>query len=775
MTNQLQQTLDYADSVGFLVDRCLESNDIIGSGFLLAEGKFVTLATLVLPFGVGLEGLKVVFPRTKKECGVESAFFHPHFNRRFSHVTAERAIIKAPDLTLKKHNCVILTLAENLKPISAELVAKINDAYSTGRTSWDKGLSGSLQDIELALVVQTISSAKKTGQLVVSDQRNRPVAKLFFNEGKIFHAQFRHLRKDHAINQMIASKINGFFEFRPSKELDWPALSPNARPTDLVLLEAYRRVDELEKLRAAVGGPDAYLARSKGFLNKNTLPEELHERAGNVWRLLDGLTPNGRLWELVRLDEYDVYKILVALAQEGQIKRITSEGNAYPSNMEATVRLISHLRPVPVSSAAGIDSNTDITCVTLNPKNSFVNPRDGTTVGTIDDTDSWHLIHNAAVLYENIGSPIFRDGQVIGMHCGVLPASRRLESSLGLLQQMLWHGSLMDCLARSKVEAQSQSFVRLAAASLQSSEDVVDHQQLRSIAASEEVAGGAHVAVPAEHHTSVRSLVDGRKPRQKAPVAICSNCGARKASRDEKCPQCGGGPSKGPRVNGALAGRLAAVSLASVLLLALAAAIFWFNLPQPIFAKTDCVVVPESPWLEIAIKQWDSDRKEWSVQPAGKLFHKNELISFEISVMKDCYVYLLYRGSRGDEAGLAYPNNLQAEMIKKRGTTFCYPEAEMQHTEKGMLMTGTSFDGPPGNETIVAVASAKPLLLGNQPRDIQRIFDRGENLLSASEPNLGAEIAKDQLFGAPDDQSKTSNNSAAQGTVYISRFVARHD
>jgi hypothetical protein len=770
MDNKLQQTLDYADSVGFLVDRCLEGNDIIGSGFLLEQEKLVTLATLVLPFGIGLEGLKVVFPRMRKECGVESAFFHPHFNRRFSQTTVERTIVKAPDLTLKKHNCVILTLTEDLKPISPEVIAKINDAYSTNRTSWDKGLSGSLQDIDLALVVQTISNAKKTGQLVVADQRNRPMAKLFFNEGKIFHAQFRHLRKEAAINQLIATKLHGFFEFRPSKELDWPALSPIARGTDMLLLEAYRRLDELEKLRATVGGPDAYVARAKGFLNKNALPEAMHERAGNVWRLLDGLTPNGRLWELVRLDEYDVYQVLVALVQDGQVKRVTVDGNMFPSKMESTVRLISHLRPVPISAETEIAPNIDITCVTINAKNSFVNPRDGTIVGTIDDTDSWHVIHNAPVLYENIGSPIFKDGCVVGMHCGVLPASRRLESSLGLLQQMLWHGSLMECCTRSKVEAQSQSFVRLAAASLQSGEEVAEHLQL--------VADEAAVTpLPAEakEKSKLRPAPDGKKVRAKAPKFTCATCGSSKASKDAKCPKCDVAPIVRAKKASVIGSRIAALSLVGVIVVVIAATAFWFNLPQPMFAKTDCVIVPEKSWLEIGIKQLDVNTKQWNDQPAGKLFHKSEMISFNISVFKDCYVYLLYRGSRGDNAGLIYPNNLQAEMIKKKGSSFAYPEAEMQHTEKGMLMTGTSFDGLPGNEIIVALASNKPLILGNQPRDIERIFERAQSLLSASDSKLGAEISKDQLFGTPDEPNTSNANGTPEATVYVTHFVASHD
>jgi hypothetical protein len=223
----------------------------------------------------------------------------------------------------------------------------------------------------------------------------------------------------------------------------------------------------------------------------------------------------------------------------------------------------------------------------------------------------------------------------------------------------------------------------------------------------------------------------------------------------------------------AVGSRVAALSLVGVIAIVIAAVAFWFNLPQPIFAKTDCVIVPDKSWLDIGIKQLDVKTNQWNDQPNGKVFHKNEMISFNISVFKDCYVYLLYRGSRGDNAGLIYPNKLQDEMEKKKGSSFVYPVAEMRATDKGMLMTGISFDGPKGDETMVALASNKPLILGNQPRDIEKIFERAQSLLAASDSKLGAEISKDQLFGAPEQGS--SDAATSEGTVYVTHFVATHD
>jgi hypothetical protein len=770
--------VEFADSVGFVVDRCLSENDIIGSGFMVEEGKFATLATLVLPYGANFDALKIVFPRVGKEYSIESAYFHPHFNKRFTRQTVERTIVKAPELTVRKHNCAIISLSDNLKELSPDEVAKINDSLSLARTNWDKGLSGTLDEIDLTLVIQTISNARKHGQLVVSDVRNRPIAKLFFSDGKVFHAQFRHLRKENAIYQLVASKVQGFFEFRPSKDPEWPALNPMARPMDMLLLESFRRLDELEKLRSNVGGADSYLGRARGALDQNVLPPDAREKAISVWRLLDGLTPSGRIWELVRFDEYDVFQTLDLLQQTDQIKRVTVDGNLYPSQIDPTLRLVHKIRPLPLSTESGIILEEEVHAITLNMNNAFVAAKKGIVMGNVDDSDAWHLIHTAPVLVEGIGCPIIRNKEVVGMHCGILPASRKVESSIGLLQQMLWVGSIHECLLKSKTEMQSQSYVRLAAA-VYVSEQQLDHESpdklVLAAAEAQEQAANAQPPIATNvddvQRTSYpprgRSLP--RMVKDESQLSTCPQCGSHDYNPAFPCPDCSYVPVK-PVKQGSKAGFYLALLVLLLVATTGGGSMFWLTLPQPNVIAKDFAVLSDKPWLKLSVEKADTSKMVWQSQPSGTLFHNGETIYFEVKVNKSAYVYLLYRGRFENTARLIYPSPSEGEPMKSGGSVFTYPEETMQHTAQGNSLVGMTFAGPPGDETIVAIASTSPLHLDSQSSNLEDVFEKASGYLTDSE-STGLEVSKSALLGNLANDTQTGKNL---GTVYLTKLVAKH-
>jgi len=777
--------VELADSVGFVVDRCLSENEVIGSGFMVEDGKFATLATLVLPYGANFDALKVVFPRVGKEFSIQSTYFHPHFNKRFTRQTVERTIVKAPELTVRKHNCAIISLSEDLRELSLDDKARINDSLSLAKTNWDKGLSGSLDEIDLTLVIQTISNARKHGQLVVSDIRNRPLAKLFFSDGKVFHAQFRHLRKEYAIYQLVASKVQGFFEFRPSKDPEWPALNPMAKPMDMLLLESFRRFDELEKLRANVGGSDSYLGRIRGALDQNVLAPEVRERAISVWRLLDGLTPSGRLWELVRFDEYDVFQTLDLLQQTGQIKRVTIDGHLFPSQLDPTLRLVHKIKPLPLSTESGIILEEEVHAVTLNINNAFVAAKKGIVMGNVDESDAWHLIHTAPVLVEGIGCPILRNNQVVGMHCGILPASRKVESSIGLLQQMLWVGSVQECLLKSKTEVQSQSYVRLAAA-VYVSEQQLDHESPDKLVLAAAEAQAEHQAeqianpqptvnVDDVQRTSYpprgRSLP--RMVKDESQLATCPQCGSQDYNPAFPCPDCSYTPVK-PQKQAAKAGFYLALLVLLLVATTGGGSIFWLTLPQPNVIAKDFAVLSEKPWLKLSVEKADTSKMVWESQPPSTVFHNGETIYFEVKVNKSAYVYLLYRGRFENTARLIYPGPSEGEPMKNGGSVFTYPEETMLHTAQGNSLVGMTFAGPPGDENIVAIASTSPLHLDSQSSNLEDVFEKASQYLTDSDPQgniQGLEVSKSALLG---NFANDMQPGRSAGTVYLTKLVAKH-
>ncbi|MFN8550669.1 MAG: hypothetical protein U0103_04195 [Candidatus Obscuribacterales bacterium] len=60
----------------------------------------------------------------------------------------------------------------------------------------------------------------------------------------------RILNNELAVYQMVQSHLKGNFFFQVKSEPDWPVERPIARPPEMLLLEAHRRMDEMERLSA---------------------------------------------------------------------------------------------------------------------------------------------------------------------------------------------------------------------------------------------------------------------------------------------------------------------------------------------------------------------------------------------------------------------------------------------------------------------------------------------------------------------------------------------
>jgi hypothetical protein len=413
----------------------------------------VSNANTLSPYRGRLEALKIVFPSTGKEFGLGHASFHPLFNRRFTPQPLNRTIVKSPELSLPKHDCAIITLDKHLKLLSPEERKELNDSFLRFGPKASKGLNGSLDDIELSVLIQTIGSTKKHGHLIIYDLRGRAIAKLFFYEGKIFHAQFRHLRDKAAVYQLLTSKIDGFFELLPTTiDPAWAALRPIIESPDRFILNAFRRLEGLESLRESVGGENFYITRARDALDRSALPSEIADRALSIWRVLDGLTPSGRIWELVRFDEYEIFTILNLLKQTGQILPSSIKKPLVVSSALESWKHVRRLDPLPLNPGHELALGDTVTVATVDSGNRIATPKHGVTVGRVNDIDPSHVIHSAPVLPEGQGCPIIKNGVVVGIHCGISPASSTIERVLGLLHFMLSTDSILYCLDSSELE-----------------------------------------------------------------------------------------------------------------------------------------------------------------------------------------------------------------------------------------------------------------------------------------------------------------------------------
>jgi len=107
------------------------------------------------------------------------------------------------------------------------------------------GLRGDLSELPLPDLVQMTSVGGKTGRLVLFDEEGAVAGELTFREGRLVGAHCGELTAEKAFYALLAVKT-GTFDFDPAAELDEDTFN---LPTESLLIEGMRRVDEVYRLR----------------------------------------------------------------------------------------------------------------------------------------------------------------------------------------------------------------------------------------------------------------------------------------------------------------------------------------------------------------------------------------------------------------------------------------------------------------------------------------------------------------------------------------------
>lgn len=432
----------YAGSVGLLVDRCVKREHPFGTVWLVEENKVATCAHLVVLFEEFLGGLKVRFPAIGQDWEVVDAMFHPKFDRKLAEELARRSLsAPVPALALQDQNLVILTLSRELRDLGKDAATTFNKKISLAPMPRVKGLVGSVDELGLALVIQTMTNARKDGVLYITDERNRPVARIFCRDGRVLYAKFGKLDNESAVYQMFSQDVTGQFNFVTQSQPDWNVSEPMNRPTDSLLLEAHRRMDEKPKLLHQLGGIGSVYTRVHELLLMDQIPEELRMYAPRLWPHIDGGVSVDQLWDDVRLDDYSVLATMVALRESRQIVEVPFNDNA-----------LNPLQPLVMAPHLLLSPWDEIVSMTVHPMTGRPQLRRGNLVGMLRPNDPYHLLHTLNLPYQSAGTPLFKNAEVIGMHCGMLPLDPELHALPQHLHQMLWVETITQALRQKPVK-----------------------------------------------------------------------------------------------------------------------------------------------------------------------------------------------------------------------------------------------------------------------------------------------------------------------------------
>ncbi len=177
-------------------------------------------------------------------------------------------------------------------------------------------LTGSLQEVEPADVLQLISMARKTGVLTVVSRQDR--AQVYFQDGQPVHATCGAASGEEAIYNLL-SRSEGDFSFEPS-----PIDCPVTITVDVqsVMLEGVRRVDHIRLLKGDLPSGDAVLNVAPEWPEQ---AERMSEdgRMGTAERallaLVDGQRTVAELVQASGLPEIDAHEALHSLISQGRV------------------------------------------------------------------------------------------------------------------------------------------------------------------------------------------------------------------------------------------------------------------------------------------------------------------------------------------------------------------------------------------------------------------------------------------------------------------------
>lgn len=443
-----KKTMPDHRTIAAITDRYLESDSILANAFLVDHNKVATSAHAIILYSDYLPALNVTFPLSKQVFGVEKIDYHPDFAYNKAYHMARKSLAEPnASLPLLDHNVAIISLTEKLTELDSRQLANLEEDFKLPLPQQNSNaFAGSLQDMELALVIQTITTGRKAGSLIITGQRNKPIAQLFLRNGNILHARFEDLVNETAIYQIIAKQIDGKFHFIPGESPTFAPTAPIVRPTDMVLIEAHRRLDEIPKLLQEISGENVILRRSNTELDQSKLAPEAQKNATSLWAFLDGHNSVKTLSRLAKLDNYTVFEALKALIQANQVQ-ISPPILPEPEKLPEPLRLGRQIALYPADS---------IYSLYLDPILNIVEKVEGQVLGSLRPGDSVCLMHNLGLDKEATGAPIIKDDVIIGMHSGNLPANRKLSGIAPSLQQFLFVESIYQCLHPAKHQSSKE-------------------------------------------------------------------------------------------------------------------------------------------------------------------------------------------------------------------------------------------------------------------------------------------------------------------------------
>ena len=174
------------------------------------------------------------------------------------------------------------------------------------------GLTGGLDELALADLVEMTGLGGKSGRLTLYDEEGASAGELAFRDGRLVGATCGPLRAEKAFYNLLSLK-RGSFAFDPQAQLDEETCN---LPTESLLMEGMRRIDEVRRLRQLMPAPATVRLLGAGATDEieARVLAYLGPGARTVGDIMEGLLVAGDI------DEYDALKALSRLADREVVR-----------------------------------------------------------------------------------------------------------------------------------------------------------------------------------------------------------------------------------------------------------------------------------------------------------------------------------------------------------------------------------------------------------------------------------------------------------------------
>jgi hypothetical protein len=690
------QLASASPSVGWLIDRSGETEEVIGTVWLAAEGLIATCAYVYMPYAEIIEALIVRFPLSNHVFSVSGAIFHPGFDQwAAKRLLSQADFYPPPLLTSLENNLVFLKLSKEVIPLSEATVAKIDQALS----SKERGeFAGRVSNIELAGITQSLLANRQTGTLVVSDSHKRTFARLFCENGQIKYVRFKDSYNELAMYRLVSTPFKGYFFFQFEEKPQWCDFPPMERATNPVMIEAYMRLDAQSTLQANISGPDMLVNKNRDDLDLSKFDESEHEDLPYVWERIQAGTTIGRLMSSCSLDAYIVLHSLELLLHAKMISVVEAAGvrERFRANNTWTKEVeTSPLVPLLTTTDVILDEGEDIFCLSIDTHSCLPTIESGAILEPRRQGDEYHHFISIHVPPEAVGAPIFKNSIVVGMHCGQIARDNQSNKQAPMSDYMLKMDSIESLIAELTGKRRtSKSQKTLVDRELPDGEESTDEQSV--------------------------TLSDLQKMAESRPAAQASS-GAGKVSAVPANPL------------GALVNTFS-------------------NVFQPFSKQED----PTNEWFNVECTRAKYNSLKWQKTSVNTQFVAGDVLRLEVRLEKNMHFYAAYQRAGGRGVHLLCPEPGEADNLIKAGSLIELPPKNNDTTSSGRTtsnknaLIGLTLSGTAKMpDSILLISCSKPLEQFQDQTIRTEMFHKALTLLVAEKNLVPHSIPLNDLLPIP--------------------------